>query len=141
MRGRLKEIEANLRETVVRAPEPALIEVLAVRPGDLLTPNQPVARVLRTEDLWVKIYVPETDLGKVRLNDTCEVLLDSYPHRRFPGTVEYVASASEFTPRNVQSIDERRHQVFALKVRVPNPEGIFKSGLAAEVFLPLREAR
>jgi HlyD family secretion protein len=138
-RARLNEVETNLREAVVRAPERILIEVLAVRKGDLLPPNQPVARVLRADDLWVKVFVPSTELGKVRLNDAVDVTVDSYPGRRFQGKIEQIASESEFTPRNVQSVDERRHQVFAVKVRVADPEGVFKSGMAAEVSLPLRE--
>jgi multidrug resistance efflux pump len=139
VRGKLQEIETNLKEAVVVAPEPALVEVLAVRKGDLVMPNQPIIRVLRAADLWVKAYVPETDLGKVRLNQTVEVTVDSYPDRRLKGTVIQIASESEFTPRNVQSIDERRHQVFGIRVRVDDPEGIFKSGMAAEVMVPLQD--
>src|SRR5207248_7381023 len=136
-RARLAEIEANLAEAVVKAPEPAVVEVLAVRKGDLVPPNQPVVRVLRADDLWVKVYVPETELGRVRLGQTVDVTVDSYPDQRFTGTVVQIAAESEFTPRNVQSADERRHQVFGVKVRVADPEGVFKSGMAAEVFLPL----
>jgi multidrug resistance efflux pump len=138
-RGKLREIDANLAEAVVRAPERALVEVLAVRKGDLVPPNQPVLRVLRADDLWVKVYVPETELGKVRLHQPVEVTVDAYPGKRFAGTVMQIASESEFTPRNVQSVDERRHQVFGIKVRVPDPDGVFKSGMAAEVYLPLAE--
>jgi membrane fusion protein YbhG len=64
------------------------------------------------------------------------VTSDSFPNQRFQGTITHIASASEFTPRNVQTIDERRHQVFAFKVRVTDPQGIFKSGMAADVWLP-----
>jgi multidrug resistance efflux pump len=137
--GKLKEIEVNLREAVVRAPENAVVEVLAVRKGDLIPPNQPILRVLRTDDLWVKVYVPETQLGKVRLNQHVQVTIDSYPGRTFQGTVIQIASISEFTPRNVQSADERHHQVFGVKVRVDNAAGIFKSGMAAEVRVPLQD--
>lgn len=144
IRGKLDEIEANLREAVVRAPDRAVVDVMAVRKGDLVQPNQPVVRVLRAGDLWVKVYVPETQLGKVRLGVPAEVTIDSYPGRRFQGTVSYVAAESEFTPRNVQSVDERRHQVFGLKVRVPQPDDpgrwVLKSGMAAEVVLRLQEA-
>jgi HlyD family secretion protein len=140
IRGKLNEVETNLREAVVRAPEPAVVEVLSVRPGDLVTAGQPVVRVLRAADLWVKVFVPETDLGKVKLNQTVTVTIDSYPGRTFQGYVESIANASEFTPRNVQSADERRHQVFAIKVRVADPGGIFKAGMAAEVTVPLAEA-
>jgi multidrug resistance efflux pump len=137
--ARLAEIEANLKEALVRAPEKAIVEVVAVRKGDLLTPNQPMLRVLRTRDLWVKVYVPETQLGKVRLNQQVEVTVDSYPGRRLQGVVDQIANASEFTPRNVQSVDERQHQVFGVRVRVADPQGIFKSGMAADVHLPLQD--
>jgi multidrug resistance efflux pump len=137
-RGKLQELDANLEEAVVRAPERVVVEVLAVRKGDLVPPNQPVVRVLRAEDLWVKVYVPETELGKLRLNQEVAVTIDSYPGKRFQGTIMQIASESEFTPRNVQSPDERRYQVFGVKVRVADPEGIFKSGMAAEVTVPLQ---
>jgi multidrug resistance efflux pump len=137
-RGKLHEIEAQLGEASLRAPEQAVIEVLSVRKGDVVAPNQTILRVLRADDLWVKVYVPETDLGHVRLGQQVDVTVDSYPGKRFRGTVEQVASESEFTPRNVQSAEERRHQVFGVKVRVANPDGMFKSGMAAEVALPRR---
>jgi HlyD family secretion protein len=137
-RGKLHEVETNLREASVTAPEPAIVEVLSVRKGDLVTPNQPMVRVLRTADLWVKVYVPETDLAKVRLNQSVSLTVDGYGDRRFAGTVEQINSASEFTPRNVQSVDERRHQVFGVRIKVTDNEGVFKSGMAADVYVPLQ---
>jgi multidrug resistance efflux pump len=139
LQSRVRELEVNLREAVVRAPEKAVVEVLSVRKGDVVAPNQAVARVLRAEDLWVKVFVPETELGRLRLNQTVTVTVDSYPGKRFQGTVRQVAAISEFTPRNVQSVSERRHQVFAVKVCVADPQGVFKSGMSAEVQLPLHD--
>lgn len=132
-RGKLQEIEANLAEAVVVAPERSIVEVVAVRKGDLLPPNQPVVRVLRADDLWVKAYVPETRLGEVRLGQQVSVKIDSYPDRKFQGTVFQVSNESEFTPRNIQSADQRRYQVFGMKIRVNDSEGIFKSGMSASV--------
>jgi multidrug resistance efflux pump len=140
VRGKLREIDVNLSEAVVKAPDKAVVDVVAVRKGDLVLPNQPVVRVLRADDLWVKVYVPETELGKIRLNQEVEVTTDAYPDKRFKGTVTHVAPISEFTPRNVQSVDERRHQVFGVKIHIPDPQGAFKSGMAAEVVLPLQPA-
>jgi HlyD family secretion protein len=137
LKGKLDELKANLEEAVIRAPERVVIEVVAVRNGDLVAPNQPVVRVLRAQDLWVKVYVPETEMGKLQLDDRVEVTVDSHPEETFEGTIRQIAAESEFTPRNVQSPDERRHQVFAIKVYVDNPKGMFKSGMAAEVFVPL----
>lgn len=134
--GKLAELDINISEAIVRAPEDAIVELVSVRKGDTTAPNQPVVRILLAKDLWIKAFVPETELGRVRLNESVEVTMDTYPDRRFQGQVTYISSTAEFTPRNVQSVDERRHQVFAIKVRVEDPQGIFKSGMAAEVHLP-----
>jgi len=79
--------------------------------------------------------VPSTELGKVRVGQKCAVTCDSYPGRAFDGEVVQIASAGEFTPRNVQSIDGRENQVFGAKVRVDDPDGVFKAGMYAEVVL------
>src|SRR5205085_1025917 len=81
-RAKLDENEANRREAIVRAPGPAVIEVLSVRAGDLLPPNATVARILNAEDLWVKVFVPETELGKARLGQSVDVIVDAYPGKR-----------------------------------------------------------
>ena len=132
-RGKIRELDANLNEATVRAPEKAVVEVMGVRKGDLVLPNQPIVRILRADDLWVRVYVPETQLGKIVLGQHARVTIDSYPGREFDGVVVKIDSESEFTPRNVQSVDERRFQVFGVKIRVADPQGIFKSGMAANV--------
>ena len=138
-RSRLQEIEVDLDEATVRAPSRSVLDVLSVRKGDLVAAGQIVALVLRADDLWVRVYVPETELGKIRLNQSAKVTIDAYPGKRFEGKVVQVASISEFTPRNIQSVDERRNQVFGAKVRVQDPQGVFKSGMAAEVTITLPE--
>src|SRR5262249_8090975 len=100
VRGKLREVEAQLQEASVRAPEQAVVEVLSVRKGDVVAPNQIMLRVLRADDLWVKVYVPETELGRIGLGQKVDVTIDSYPNKRFTGTVEQIAGESEFTPRN-----------------------------------------
>src|SRR5262249_28446619 len=130
-RGKLRAVEARLQEACVRAAEPAVIEVLGVRKGDLVGPNQTILRVLRADDLWVKLYVPETQLGRIRLGQDVQVTIASVPDKHLAGTIVQIAGESEFTPRNVQSADERQHEVFAVKVCVANPDGVLKSGMAA----------
>jgi membrane fusion protein YbhG len=99
----------------------------------VVAPNQPMIRILRASDLWVMIYVPETELAKVEKGAEVSVTVDGMPDQVLIGRVIHIASISEFTPRNVQSAEERRHQVFAVKVQVDDPKGLFKSGMAAEV--------
>jgi HlyD family secretion protein len=138
--AKIDEIDVRRNERTVTAPERAVVETLMVRPGDIAAPNQAVALVLRADDLWVKAYISEIDLGKIHLGQPVTVTSDAYPGKRFAGSITFIASASEFTPRNVQTIDERRHQVFGLKVRVKDPGGVFKSGMAADVWLPSETA-
>jgi multidrug resistance efflux pump len=138
-RAHLSEIEVSVNESVVKAVEPAVVELVTVRPGDLVQANQPVVRVLRGGDLWVKTYVPETELGRVRLGQTVAVTMDTFPGRRFEGKVIHVGNESEFTPRNVQSVDERRHQMFGVRIRIEDSKGLFKSGMAADVYVPAGE--
>lgn len=135
LKAQLAELEIRRQERTVVAPEAARVEVLSCHPGDIVGPNQPVARMLRAEDLWVKAYIPETELGRIRTGQRVQVTCDTFPGQKFSGEIVSIASASEFTPRNVQTIDERRHQVFGFKVRVDDPQGVFKSGMAAEVWL------
>jgi multidrug resistance efflux pump len=135
--ARLREVEVLIDESVIKAQEPAIVELVAVRPGDLVQANQPVVRVLRGGDLWVRTYVPETELGKLQLGQDVQVTMDSFPRKRFNGKVVHIGNESEFTPRNVQSVDERRHQMFGVRIRVEDTKGYFKSGMAAEVYIPV----
>ena len=100
-----------------------------------------MVRILKADDLWVKVFIPETELGRVLLGQDVTVTVDSYPGRHFPGRVIQIATQSEFTPRNIQTVDERRHQVFAAKVRIDDPQGVFKSGMAAEATFVLAGIR
>lgn len=136
--AKIAEIDVKRNERVVIAPERSIVETLMVRPGDIAAPNQPVALMQRADDLWVKAFISEIDLGKIQLGQMVTVTCDAFPKKRFEGEITYIAAAAEFTPRNVQTIDERRHQVFGFKVRVDDPNGVFKSGMAADVWLPLQ---
>jgi multidrug resistance efflux pump len=136
LRAKLERNAIDLKETEVRAYEECLVEVVSVRAGDIVTPNQPIVRVLRAADMWVKVFVPETDIGKIQLDREVDVTIDSYPGKRFKGMVIQVGTIAEFTPRNVQSKEERHYQVFPVKIRVDNPQGVFKAGMAAEVTVP-----
>lgn len=129
----LAEADANLREAEVRAPARARVEVLSVRKGDLLAPGKTLARLLLPGDLWVKAFCPEPDLGLLAVGRHVQVQVDTYPDRRFDGVITSIAGESEFTPRNVQSLDERWNQVFAVKIRVDAPEDLLKPGMAAQV--------
>jgi HlyD family secretion protein len=127
--------EARYREREVVAPAAATVEVLDVRPGDLIAPNTPVATLLERDQIYVRIYIPETEIGHVQLGQKAEVRVDSFPKTVFDGTVEQINQQAEFLPRNVQTREERVHQVFGVKVRIDDPSGHIRAGMAADVQL------
>ena len=132
--AQVAQIEANLREATLASPADGVVETVSVRPGDLVPPNQIVLTMIESSQLWVKVYVPETDLSHVRVGQSASVQVDSL-HRRFEGRVQEIASEAEFLPRNVQTHDDREHEVFGIKVHVDNPDGVLKSGMSATVTL------
>lgn len=132
--ARLTQLKVSLAEGEVLAPAKTVVETLSVRPGDLLTPNQTVARLLESDQIFVRIYVPEPQLGLVRVGQPAKLKVDSFTEL-FDGVVEQINSQGEFTPRNVQSRDERNHLVFGVKVRINNRGGKLKAGMAADVTL------
>ena len=135
-KARVTEIESQLREMRIVAPTNCVLEVLSVKVGDVLPPNREVATLLMTQHLWVRVYVPETWLGRIKIGDPVKVRVDSFPGKDFRGVVEQVGRAAEFTPRNVQTVEERIKQVFGVKVRLENPEGQLQAGMSADVFFP-----
>ena len=133
--GQVDELDARLREATLLAPADAVLETVSVRPGNLVPAGRIVMTMLETSQLWVKVYVPETDLAEVHLGQRATVQVDSYTGRSFTGKVGQIASEAEFMPRNVQTKSDREHQVFGVKVYVDNAQSVLKSGMSATVRL------
>jgi len=134
-KGRVAELDARLREAELAAPADAVVEVVSVRPGDLISAGRIVITMLESSQLWAKVYVPETDLAHVRVGQRATVQVDSFGMRAFEGHVGQIASQAEFLPRNVQTRSDREHQVFGVKVYVDNSQQVLKSGMSARVRL------
>jgi HlyD family secretion protein len=137
-RAQLADIDAQLKEMQVVAPADSVVEVLSVKPGDILVPpfNQEVATLLLTGHLWVRVYVPESWLGLIKLGEHVRVRVDSFPHTDFDGVVEQINRQAEFTPRNVQTVADRIKQVFGVKIRLPSDDDRLRAGMAADVYFP-----
>jgi len=130
--GQFKEADARWAEREVRAPAAAVIETLDLRPGDLLPANSPVAQLLEADQLYLMVYVPETRIGGVALGQSAAVTVDTYPNERFSARVEQIRQQSEFLPRNVQTKEERVHQVIGVRLRVDNRDGRLRAGVSAD---------
>ena len=135
-RAQLSEIDTQLREMKILAPTNSVLEVLSVKTGDVLPANREVATLLLTQHLWVRVFVPEPWLGKIRIGQAVRVRVDSFPDQDFKGEVEQVSRAAEFTPRNAQTVEERIKQVFAVKLRLSNDGDLLRAGMAADVLFP-----
>jgi multidrug resistance efflux pump len=133
-RGELARIERELAELRIAAPVAGRIESIDLRPGDLVAPNQPVAVLLEPGELWVRVYVPEPSLGRVAIGQAARVRVDTFPGRDFPGRVVEIRHQAEYLPRNVQTLDQRSDQVFAVKVALERADDL-RPGMAAFVTL------
>jgi multidrug resistance efflux pump len=136
-RRKLATLLKQRAETTVKSTVGGIVQSFGLRPGDIVAPNQTVAEILESDQLWVRVYVPETLLGLVTVNMPVQVHIDTYPNEWFQGRVGSVASQGEYTPRNVQTRAQRAEQVFGVKVYVTsNPK--LKPGMAAEVDLGVK---
>ena len=104
-------VSAALANTVIHAPFPGIVTVRHREPGEAVAPGMPVLTVLDPENRWVRIYVPGDEIGRVRLGMPAEIVSDTYPDRAYPGEVVFIADEAEFTPRNVQTAEDRTRLV------------------------------
>ncbi len=132
----LEEVETLLKEMTIRAPMDAIVEVCDLFPGDLLGANQTAVTLILPDRLWVRVYVPENYLGYMKENAKVDVRVDSFPEETFHGYVEQINRKAEFTPRNIQSVEERVNLVFGVKVRLDNSSGRLRAGMSADVTFP-----
>ena len=135
-RAQLADMDAQIQEMKIVAPTNSILEVLSVKVGDVLPANREVATLILPQRLWVRVYVPETWLGLTKLNDEVRVRVDSFPGRDFSGVVEQINRKAEFTPRNVQTVEDRIKQVFGVKVRLENNQDALRAGMSADIFFP-----
>jgi len=129
----------QLNEATVRAPVDSIVEVCDLQPGDLVAAGVPLAVLVRKDELWVRCFVPTTQLSFVHPNQRLSITVDSRPNQTFEGTVLRINRVAEYTPRNVQTYEQRQDQVFGVKIRITDPGDELRPGMAATVLIPLRE--
>lgn len=134
----LRNIEERLKDTVLDAPVSGVILRKNVEAGDTIAAGVPVCAIGDLENPWVKVYVKEDKLGPVKLGQKAEIRVDSYPGKVYEGIVTYISSEAEFTPKNVQTQEERVKLVFGIKVSVKNLNDELKPGMPADVIISLK---
>ncbi len=126
-------------DTKLYAPSDGIVEDRILQPGDMASPSAPVFTIALPSPLWVRAYVPESELGHVRLGVAATVGTDSYPGRVYHGWVGYLSSTAEFTPKTVETSDLRTALVYQLRVYVCDAQGELRLGMPATVHIALAQ--
>lgn len=132
---KIAQVEEQIERAAIINPIKGTVLATFVEPYELTMPGKPLYQIANTEELILRVYVSGEQLPDVKLNEQVEVLIDEdeNSNRSLNGTVSWISSEAEFTPKLIQTKEERVTQMYAVKVRVPNPEGIIKIGMPGEV--------
>ncbi|HUG42516.1 MAG TPA: HlyD family efflux transporter periplasmic adaptor subunit [Longimicrobiales bacterium] len=132
----VRQAEALVDQALIRAPFTGRVTIRHREAGETVQPGQPVVTLMDPDDRWVRIYIPEDRIGAVSVGQSATIRSDTYPDRSFEGRVVHVAREAEFTPRNVQTREERVKLVYAVRIAISgDPELVLKPGVPADVRL------
>jgi HlyD family secretion protein len=143
-RANLREANANLGlsrvtldYTTLRAPSAGVITVRQTELGEVVAPGTPVVTLADLDHIWLRAYIAETDLGRIRWGQDATVTTDTYPGKQYRGRVSFISSSAEFTPKSVQTYKERVTLVYRIKIDIDNPNHELKPGMPADAHIDL----
>jgi HlyD family secretion protein len=125
----------TIADCTITAPVGGIVTHKALEAGELVTQGATIVTLSELDSVYVMIYVTEKELGRVRLGDAAEVKIDAFPDKAFSGKVTYISPEAEFTPKNIQTKEDRVKLVFGVKVEIENREGLLKPGLPADAVI------
>jgi len=135
--AQLTRAQKDMADTTLTAPSDGIIRNRILEPGDMASPQRPAFSLAITDPLWVRAYVSESDLGRVKPGMAASVSTDSFPGKQYRGWVGYISPTAEFTPQSVQTEEMRTRLVYQVRIFVCNPEGELRLGMPASVALEL----
>ena len=138
LRAQLEGAKAQLGYTEIRAPLDGVVLTKNVEAGEFVSPGTPVVTIANIDDLWMNIYIPETQTGLVKLGQAVQVTADSFPDETFEGKITFVSSESEFTPKTILTQEERIKLVFRTKVSIEDTQRRLKPGMPADAQIQLQ---
>jgi multidrug resistance efflux pump len=127
-----RQIEVQISKATLSAPRSGMVLSRPIHEGEQAHPGSVLMTIGTLETVELTLYIVEPDIGRVRQGQTAHVTVDSFPERVFEGVVTFIAGEAEFTPRNVQTQDERATTVFAVRITIDNPELVLKPGMPAD---------
>jgi len=143
-RANLTEADANLglsrideSYTTLRAPSAGVITVREAELGEVVQPGSPVITLADLDHIWLRAYIAETDLGRIHWGQDATITTDTYPGKQYHGRISFISSDAEFTPKSVQTTEERVTLVYRIKIDIDNPNHELKPGMPADAHLQL----
>jgi HlyD family secretion protein len=134
--GKVLQMKTMIDELTIKAPATARVEALELRPGDILAPNATALTLVEDDQLYIRIYVPETQLGHIAIGKQVPIHVDSFPGETFQGVVQHINRVGEYSPRNLQTADERADQMFATRIGITGGAERLRAGMAATITVP-----
>jgi len=128
----LSQAQSRLKEATIVSPIDGVVLRKNLEAGETANPGVAILTLVNPKDVWLRAYVPETEVGRLKIGDGAKLRVDAFPNRVFTGRLVEIASEAEFTPRNVQTKKERVNLVFRIKIQIDNPDGLLKPGLPAD---------
>ena len=125
-------LQSQIDKTSIRSPLDGVVIRRSFQVGEVASPGASIMVVTKTDPVKLTLYVPEAEIGRVKVGQKVDVRVDSFPNDVFPGQVTFISSKAEFTPRNVQTQSDRMGLVFAVKVQIPNSDQRLKPGMPAD---------
>lgn len=133
--------ETRLGYAALTSPVAGVVLSKAIESGEYVFPGTTVVTIGNLEQVWIRAYINETDLGRVKVGQAARVTADTYHGKSYPGKVAFISSEAEFTPKNVQTAKERVKLVYRIKINVANPAMELKPGMPADAVIQTTEAR
>ena len=134
-------LEKSVRDCTVTSPIEGTVTEKLSEAGELAAPGTGLYVIADLSTMKLTIYVPEADLGALRIGQQARIRIDSFPGKDFTGNVTWISPVAEFTPRDIQTKDERVKLVFAVRIEIANPDGVFKPGMPADAVIPVGGGR
>ncbi len=131
----LDRIQENISKTVIHTPISGVVLERLHEPGEVVRYGERMLIIADLDTMWIKIYIKEENINRITLGTEAQIRVDAVGDRNLPGIVRWVASEAEFTPKNIITRESRAGLVYAVKIDVPNPDGILKIGMPAEAVI------
>lgn len=134
-KAQVELLEKKLNDAIIISPATGYVSLINYNEGELVTAGSLITKITNLDEVYVKIYVNELNLGKIKIGDEAEIKPDAYPDKIFKGKIVFISNEAEFTPKNIQTKEERVKLVYAVKIRIENPDHVLRDGMLCDVLI------